>query len=348
MTFFQSFGKTLGATIIFLSVCWIVVLIAFPIIFLVKESFVLPKHKSDKTIISSIVGDAQTCVLILNTFGEDKPPYVMQCERANTSAIPPKYNVPLMSIDANASVEDQKAQAQEIISAVQSIKAQEPRGYGVDNYFTMKPITLKILITTLVSGFMVTALSLIICYPVAYNMAFASNPMSRLWLFIALITPYSLVELMRIYAWASILEDYKQYSISVFLVLVYVYMLFMLFPIYNAMTSLHRNQIRAAQSLGASWVDIHRKVIIPHCKSGIAVASIMVFMLSASAFSVPRMVSRGLQGEWFAQTIYTKYFETSTGSIGAAYAVIFTSVCFIAVIAFMRRMKVKANDFTGI
>jgi ABC-type spermidine/putrescine transport system permease subunit I len=348
MTFFQSFGKTLGATVVLLSICWIVVLIVAPVTFLIKESFVLPRHQSDKTVVNTLIGDANTCILILNTFGEDKPSYVMQCERTNTSVIPPRYGVPQLFVDAAASVEEQKAQAQEIISAVEGIEVQEPRRYGVDNYFTMKPITFKILVTTLLSGVMVTALSLVICYPIAYNMAFGARSRARLWLFVALITPYSLVELMRIYAWASILEDYKQYSIAVFLVLVYVYMLFMLFPIYNAMTSLHRNQIRAAQSLGAGWVTVHRRVILPHCKSGIAVASVMVFMLSASAFSVPRIVSRGLQGEWFSQTIYTKYFETSTGSIGAAYAVIFTLVAFVMIVAFMRRMKVKANDFTGI
>ncbi len=65
--------------------------------------------------------------------------------------------------------------------------------------------------------------------------------------------------------------------------LVYTYVLFMLFPIYNAIQSLDTNQIEAAEDLGAPWWKTHLRVILPHAKPGIASGSVMVFMLSAGS-----------------------------------------------------------------
>ena len=69
--------------------------------------------------------------------------------------------------------------------------------------------------------------------------------------------------------------------------LVYTYVLFMLFPIYGSIQSLDRNQIEAAEDLGAKWWQTHWRVILPHAKPGIASGCVMVFMLSAGSLLVP-------------------------------------------------------------
>jgi spermidine/putrescine transport system permease protein len=68
-------------------------------------------------------------------------------------------------------------------------------------------------------------------------------------------------------------------------------------------------------------------------------------MLAAGAFSVPRIISRGLQSEWFSQTIYNKFFESQNSNIGAAYAFAYTAICFIIVGLFMRLTKARLQDF---
>ena len=72
--------------------------------------------------------------------------------------------------------------------------------------------------------------------------------------------------------------------------LVYTYVLFMVFPIYNAIQSLDSNQIEAAQDLGAPLWRIHWRVVIPHAKPGIGSGCIMVFMLSAGSILVPSIL----------------------------------------------------------
>ncbi|MCI4661197.1 MAG: ABC transporter permease [Neomegalonema sp.] len=227
---------------------------------------------------------------------------------------------------------------------------------------------LTTLFMTLAYAVMATGLSLAICYPIAYNVALGSRPAQAAWLMLGLLIPYAIVELMRIYAWVSILENngllnqlldwagllsieageaiqFKRSPLTVFVVIVYTYILFMVFPLVNVMSTLDRSQIEAARDLGASTWRLHWRVVIPHAKPGIAVGCIATFMLCAGAFSVPRIISRGLQSEWFTQTIYNKFFESQNGNVGAAYAFAFMALCFVLVALFMTLTKARLKDF---
>ena len=75
---------------------------------------------------------------------------------------------------------------------------------------------------------------------------------------------------------------------------VYAYILFMVFPVYNTIETLDPNQIEAAKDLGASTLRTHLRVVLPHAKPGIAVGSIMTFMLTAGSIAVPGLVGPGL------------------------------------------------------
>ena len=84
--------------------------------------------------------------------------------------------------------------------------------------------------------------------------------------------------------------------------LVYTYVLFMLFPLYNAIQSLDTNQIEAAEDLGAPWWRTHWRVILPHAKPGIASGAVMVFMLSAGSILVPTLLG-STTSRWFTEII---------------------------------------------
>ncbi|MEL7466711.1 MAG: ABC transporter permease [Pseudomonadota bacterium] len=230
-------------------------------------------------------------------------------------------------------------------------------------------IGLIILVRTLTYAVAATALALLICYPIAYKVALATPPERAVWLFLGLVIPYAIVELMRIYAWTSILDNngvlngalawigaigpddpiqFKRFPGTVFVVIVYTYVLFMVFPIFNVMSTLDRNQVEAARDLGAAPWRVHWRVIIPHSKPGIAVGCIATFMLAAGAFSVPRIISSGLQAEWFSQTIYNKFFESENSNVGASYSFAYTLVCFVIVGVFMWAMRTRLKDFARV
>jgi len=232
---------------------------------------------------------------------------------------------------------------------------------------TFERLGLTTLVRTLTFAVAATALALVMCYPIAYKVALATPPERAVWLFLGLVIPYAIVELMRIYAWTTIIDNqglinglllqagliaepiqFKRMAGTIFLVIVYTYVLFMVFPIFNVMSTLDRNQIEAARDLGAGPFRVHRRIILPHAKPGIAVGCIATFMLAAGAFSVPRIISRGLQAEWFSQTIYNKFFESENSNVGAAYSFAYTLVCFALVALFMWIMRTRLKDFARV
>jgi spermidine/putrescine transport system permease protein len=123
----------------------------------------------------------------------------------------------------------------------------------------------------------------------------------------------------------------------------YAYILFMLFPLYNAMTSLDTNQIEAAEDLGSNWWRTHWRVIVPHCKPGIASGCVTVFMLSVGSILVPTLVSSP-SSRWFTEIIQQWMFESQDWNTGAAYAFLLLIVCTVFVTVTMRVFKVGLAD----
>jgi spermidine/putrescine transport system permease protein len=179
-----------------------------------------------------------------------------------------------------------------------------------------------------------------------------------------LIIPYWINELLRIFAWQLILADsgilnqlllfigliaeplnFRAGNGAVIMGMTYAYILFMVFPLYNAMESLDRNQIDAARDLGSSWLRIHRRIVIPHSKPGIAVGCIMVFMLAAGSIAAPQLLGSP-SSFWFTQIIYTN-FETANWNQGAAYAMVLAILCLIFIFGMLKIFRVGLKDLAS-
>ena len=249
---------------------------------------------------------------------------------------------------------------------LKKIKAQQ-FPYSIKNYTAMTGLHAWTLTKTVAFSLIVTLIALAACYPVAYAVALRSGPVKTGILFTALFIPYAVNELMRIYAWltvfdlhgllntllaiigmASFASDelivWYRFPGTVLVVLVYTYILFMVFPIYNTMATLDPNQVEAARDLGAKTWRIHWRIIIPHTKPGIAVGCIMTFMLAAGSFSVPHIITRGLQPKWFTQLIYDKFFESSNWNLGSAYSFTLLLICILFIFAVMASFGVKLRQ----
>jgi len=247
----------------------------------------------------------------------------------------------------------------------QRLKAEQEAssGYSFKNFTTMNAIHFKIFVMTLFYSFCVTLICFVVCYPIAYTVAQTTNRERAALLMLGLVIPYAINELLRIFAWVMILAnkgilnagfnaigvlDFAQGDTirwvasngAVFCVMVYAYILFMVFPIYNTIETLDRNQIEAARDLGASTWRIHRRVVLPHAKPGVAVGSIMTFMLSAGSIAVPGLVGPGLHPDWFSQVIYRNFFEAANWNIGSAYSLALLVACIIFILIVMSVFKV--------
>ncbi|WP_192183203.1 ABC transporter permease [Mesorhizobium amorphae] len=240
-----------------------------------------------------------------------------------------------------------------------------PVGFDIFGMSIDVPIHLRIFITTVLYSIFVTAIILIIGYPAAYYMTKTISPSNMAIFFIVLTVPMWVSEILRSFAWFTILSfkgplnallieigvinsevRWIRGYYGIIIGLVYTYMLFMVFPLYSSMQSLDKNQIEAAQDLGASWWRTHWRVIVPHCKPGIVSGCVMVFMLSAGSLLVPSLLGSP-NSLWFTQTIQQLMLEALDWNTGAAYSLLFLSLCTFVVVAMMWAFKVKLSDITN-
>ncbi|MCZ4354467.1 ABC transporter permease [Roseovarius aestuarii] len=232
-----------------------------------------------------------------------------------------------------------------------------PKGSSADyNY-----VDLGVFFRTIVAAICITIFNLILCYPIAYYLGQTKGNHIRV-LALMLIIPYWINEILRAFALRIIFGqtgvlntllvslgifdqpyDFIRNDIALYAGLGYAYILLMIFPIYNVIESLDRNQIEAARDMGASWWRIHRRVVIPYAKPGISSGCTMVFMLSAGALAAPQILG-GPSSLWFTQIIYQWFNDNGNWPQGAAYAVVLLVSCILLVLTVMRLFKVNMGD----
>ncbi len=247
------------------------------------------------------------------------------------------------------------------ISTLEETETTPRKVYSIDNYRLMGSAHLAIFAKTVIASLAVTAIAFLVCYPIAYTVAKLAPPGRAALIMLALTVPYAINELLRIFAWQMILNynglanallgffgfepvPFLESGTGVFVAMVYAYILFMVFPIYNTIETLDTNQIEAAKDLGAGTWSIHSKVVLPHARPGIAVGCIMTFMLSAGSYAVPYIMTRGTADPWFTQLIYNKFFESTNWNVGAAYAFTLLAVCVVFIFLMMKFLKVRLQD----
>jgi spermidine/putrescine transport system permease protein len=340
------YGRFLTALIFLLSGLWVVGMIVLPQLVVLEQSLWTLERSGEEFEISLQIDRLYRDVELLSFDLMD-----LQAEEEQTPDVRRQIQ----------ELEGRIAATQAEIERLEGIEVAPQKVYTLANYTRMSGLHFQIFVKTIVASLFVTIVSLIVCYPIAYTVAHLSTPNKAALIMLGLIVPYAINELLRIFAWLMILDyngvantvivalggepiNFVGTSAGVFLAMVYAYVLFMVFPIYNTVETLDRNQIEAARDLGASTWRIHRRVVLPHAKPGIAVGCIMTFMLSAGSYSVPQIMTRGQGGDWFSQLIYRQFFEAFNWNIGAAYSFTLLLTCVAFIFLMMALFKVGVRD----
>jgi spermidine/putrescine transport system permease protein len=241
------------------------------------------------------------------------------------------------------------------------------RIWGGQNYSHLSGLHLKVFLKTVAAALGVSLVTFLLCYPLAVTTALTRRLRPSMLLMVAISVPFALNELLRIYAWLMILDhrglmngllqwlgivsepvDFLYGSLPVFLALVYAHVLFMVFPVHAALSTLDPHLIEAARDLGAGTLRRHLRIILPHARPGIGVGVLMTFMLSVGSYSVPRIMMRGQGGDWFSQLIYRQFFEADNWNVGAAYAVALVGSVLVIVALGLIVFRMRMRDFARV
>ncbi|WGF87636.1 ABC transporter permease [Marinivivus vitaminiproducens] len=341
----RSFGLPVTVVIAAIAAVWMIVLILLPQMIMLERSLWTLERPADAFEISRQIDELYNDIDLLGM------------DRATLEAAEPS---PQRDGDL-AALQEEIALKETRIAELEATETEPRKVYSLSNYTRMSALHVYVFVRTIVASLLVTLLAFVVCYPVAYTLAHLATPVWAAILMLGLVVPYAINELLRVFAWLMILDyngvantlltalggepiDFVGSSAGVFLAMVYAYVLFMVFPIYNTIQTLDRNQIEAARDLGAPLWKIHARIVLPHAKPGIAVGCIMTFMLAAGSYSVPQIVSRGQGGDWFSQLIYRQFFESFSWNIGAAYAFTLLLACIAFIFAMMALFKVGVRD----
>lgn len=341
----RSFGPVLSSVILLLVGVWVIGMIIGPQLTMVEQSLWNKELGGDAVVTSVRIDKLYNEVDLLNF------------DKSDAGALAPSADRDKKIAKIAADIADRQA----TIKKLEAIETKPKKVYSFRNYTMMGASHFFIFLKTIAASVAVTIIAFVVCYPIAFTVAKLASPGKAALIMLFLIIPYSINELLRIFAWLMILNyngvanfllgalgfdpiPFLESGTGVFIAMVYAYILFMVFPIYNTVETLDVAQIEAARDMGAPTWQIHRKIVIPHAKPGIAVGCIMTFMLSAGSYAVPAIMTRGTAEPWFTQLIYNKFFESLNWNTGSAYAFTLVIACIIFIFLMMRLFGVGIKD----
>ena len=221
--------------------------------------------------------------------------------------------------------------------------------YGFANYieFFNEPIYWNTLLRTAWISILVTILSLLVGFPVAYYIAKIARRRSKGALFLLCLVPLWVSDLVRAFGWIVLLRETGVFSgvlvalglvsqpvemlyndVTVVIGLVYTVVLFMIVPLTSTMAGMDDSLLEAGFNLGGSRLTVLRRIVIPYAMPGVVAGCIIVFMLTAGSYLTPILLG-GKNSVWFTEQIYNQFITRFNWEAGAAFGVLllaFTSL----------------------
>jgi putative spermidine/putrescine transport system permease protein len=184
----------------------------------------------------------------------------------------------------------------------------------------------------------VTVTDAIIAFPFAYFMARLAGPRLRALLFVLVLLPLWASYLARIYAWQLILNNdgLLNWSLrklglppanliytntAMWIVFSYIWLPFMILPVYAALERIPHSYIEASRDLGAKGSRTLRSVILPLALPGVVAGSIFTFSLTLGDYITPLLIG-GTSSQFIGNVVYDSVNGAGNLPFGAAFAVV--------------------------
>ena len=201
-----------------------------------------------------------------------------------------------------------------------------------EKFFT--PVYLKMTLSSFWYAFLITAFSLLVAYPTAYLLTKTKH--KQLWLLL-IILPTWINLLLKAYAFLGIFGTYGPTNallevlgigtqqilftdFSFVFVSAYIFIPFMVLPIFNALEKLNPSLVYAARDLGASPWTTFRRVIFPLTLDGVKSGCQAVFIPALSLFMLTRLIA-GNRVITLGTAVEQHFLVTQDWGMGATIAV---------------------------
>ncbi len=170
--------------------------------------------------------------------------------------------------------------------------------FTLDNYlrFINEPIFVGLMAESIGLAFVATLVSLLIGYPLAYIIS-KSNTKTKTLLILLITAPMWINMLLRTKALEQVIlmiaPDLIGTNLAIIIGMTYVYLPFMVLPIYTVLSKIDIILYESASDLGANKLQTLIKVVMPLSISGVLSGIMMVFLPSATTLVVPKYLGAG-------------------------------------------------------
>ncbi len=187
-------------------------------------------------------------------------------------------------------------------------------------------------------AFWTTVLCLFLGYPFAYFLA-RSAPHLRPLLLLLVMLPFWTSFLLRVYAWKGLLADQGVINnvliflgltqepiqmlyndVSMLVGMTYVYLPFMVLPLYANLVKMDNRLLEASQDLGATPWQSFWLITVPLSRSGIVAGSILVFIPCLGEFVIPSLLG-GAENLMIGRVVWDEMFSSNNWPRASALSV---------------------------
>nr|WP_240611611.1 ABC transporter permease [Roseovarius nitratireducens] len=222
------------------------------------------------------------------------------------------------------------------------------QGFGFDTSLTLdnyrqlleRPIYGALMERSLSISGSVTIATVILCYPMAYYVAFHVHRNKMIWL-VFITLPFWTSYLLRVFAWKVVLGyegvinsglmslglieaplEFLLYSQSaVVITLAHAWAAFAILPLYVSLEKIDKSLLEAATDLGDGPVARFMRITLPLSLPGVISASLLIFIPTTGDYITPALLG-GPDGAMIGNLIQKQFGPINNWPMGATLAIV--------------------------
>ena len=216
------------------------------------------------------------------------------------------------------------------------------QGFSLQNFETLtEPVYRAITLRTVGVAALVTITDALLAFPIAFYMAKVATPRVKALLVVAVLMPLWSSYLIKVYAWRTILSEDGMLNwllgplgisapegdiFRLWLVMSYLWLPFMVIPVYAGLERISDSVLNASDDLGAKPWTTFRRVILPLAFPAVVAGSIFTFSLTLGDFIAPQLLTKV---QFIGNVVYNNVGVANNLPLAAAFALVPVAVMII-------------------
>jgi len=219
--------------------------------------------------------------------------------------------------------------------SVNALSGELVKGFTFDNYKELanQSVYTDVALRTIGIAAAATVTDVILAFPIAFYMAKVASPRVKGILVVAVLMPLWSFYLVKVYAWQSMLATggfidwiLNPFGLSgpgygstaVWITESYLWLPYMILPVYAGLERIPNSMISASEDLGGKPWTTFRRVVLPLAFPAVVAGSIFTFSLTLGDYITPTLVSPGTQ--FIGNVVYSNH--TNNLPLASAFAVV--------------------------